>query len=188
MDATRSGLRVTVLHVFTNTTVTMRVKLLSLFPVLNAAGTELDRGETVTVFNDLVVMAPGAIVDAPATWTAIDALHVRGDFTNGDQTVSALLTFNPEHDLVGFVSDDRTRASADGKSFTSQRWSTPLTGQHDVDGQRVIGLGRGVSHTKQHEGSFTYLQFHLDVIHFDVAIETSTTAPLSATAIEKVRP
>jgi hypothetical protein len=166
----------------------MRVKLLSLFPVVNAAGPEMDRGETVTVFNDLVVMAPGAIVDAPATWTAIDALHVRGEFTDGDQTVSAVLTFNPEHDLVDFVSDDRTRASADGKSFTSQRWSTPLTGQHDVDGQRVIGLGRGLWNTEQPEGSFTYLEFYLDAIDYNVATKTSTTASLSATTIEKVRP
>ena len=79
MDATRSGLPVTVLHEFVDTTATMRVKLLSLVTVVDASGPEMDHGETVTVFNDLVVMAPGAIVDAPATWEAIDALHVRGD-------------------------------------------------------------------------------------------------------------
>ena len=132
MDATRSGLPVTVLHDFADTTATMRVKLLSLFPVVDASGPEMDRGETVTVFNDLVVMAPGAIADAPATWEAIDSLHVRGEFTDGDQTVSAVLTFDAEHDLVDFVSDDRTRASADGKTFTPQRWSTPIAGHHDT--------------------------------------------------------
>ena len=58
MDATRSGLPVTVLHEFAQTTATMRVKLLSLFTVVDASGPEMDRGETVTVFNDLVVMAP----------------------------------------------------------------------------------------------------------------------------------
>ena len=153
MDATRSGLPVTVLHVFADTTATMRVKLLSLFTVVDASGPEMDRGETVTVFNDLVVMAPGAIVDAPATWTALDARHVRGEFTDGDQTISAVLTFNAEHDLVDFVSDDRTRASADGKTFTQQRWSTPLSGHHDSDGHRVFTLGEGVWHAGQPEGT-----------------------------------
>ena len=43
----------------------MRGKLLSLATVVDAAGPEMDRSETVTVFNDLVVLAPGAIVDAP---------------------------------------------------------------------------------------------------------------------------
>ncbi len=144
MDATRSGLSVTALHVFADTTATMRVKLLPLFTMVDVSGPEVDRGETVTVFNDLVVMAPGAIVDAPVAWTAIDARHVRGQFTDGDQTVSAVLTFDAEHDLVDFVSDDRARASADGKTFAPQRWSTPLTGHHDSDGHRAFILGKGV--------------------------------------------
>jgi len=125
MDATRSGLPVTVLHSYKDTTATMRAKVLSLFTVVNATGPEMDRGETVTVFNDLVVLAPGAITEAPVRWTAVDAHHVRGRYTNGDQTVSAVLTFDADHDLVDFVSEDRLRASADGKTFNLQTWSTP---------------------------------------------------------------
>ncbi len=41
------------------------MKVLSVVTLVDAAGPQLDRGETVTVFNDLVVLAPGAIVDAP---------------------------------------------------------------------------------------------------------------------------
>ncbi len=168
MDATRSGLPVTVLHVFDSSTATMRVKLLSLFTLVDASGPEMDRGETVTVFNDLVVMAPGAILDAPVTWTAIDPRHVRGEFTNGGEPVSAVMTFNAEHDLVDFVSDDRTRASADGRTFAQHRWSTPLTGHHDSDGHRVFTLGEGVWHTGPHGESFTYLELHLDAISYNV--------------------
>jgi hypothetical protein len=174
MDATRSGLPVTVLPVFVDSTATVRVKLLSLFTVVDASGPEMDRGETVTVFNDLVVMAPGAIVGAPTTWTAIDATHVRGDFTDGGQTVSAVLTFNAEHDLVDFVSDDRTRASADGKTFTPLRWSTPLAGHRDTDGHRILTIGEGVWHAPRPDGSFTYLEFHLDAITYNVGnVETT---------------
>jgi hypothetical protein len=184
MDATRSGLPVTILHVFAHTTATMRVKMLSLFTVVDASGPEMDRGETVTVFNDLVVMAPGAIADAPATWEAIDPLHVRGTFTDGDQTISAVLTFNAEHDLVDFVSDDRTRASADGKTFTPRRWSTPLSGHHDIHGRRVFAAGEGLWHAQQSEGSFTYLEFNLDAISYNVGdAETTTTTPQPAPAI-----
>lgn len=86
--------------------------------------TEMDRGETVTVFNDLVVLAPGAIIGAPIRWIAVDDRHARGVFTNGDQTVSAELTFDDDGDLVDFVSDDKLRASSYGSSCTRQRWST----------------------------------------------------------------
>ena len=168
MDATRSGLPVTVLHSFKDGTATMRVKALSLFSVVDASGAEMNRGETVTVFNDLVVLAPAAIVDAPVRWTAVDAQHVRGVFTDGDQTVSAELTFNAEHDLVDFTSDDRSRASTDGKSFDPLRWSTPLSGHRDLDGRRIMTTGEGRWHAPLPEGLFTYLEFHIDDIAYNL--------------------
>ena len=167
MDATRSGLPVTALHSFKNTTATMRVKVLSLFTVVNAAGPEMDRGETVTVFNDLVVLAPGALIDAPVRWTALDSHHVRGVFTDGDQTVSADLTFDANHDLVDFVSKDRLRASTDGKTFEQQTWSTPLSEHRNVNGRRVLALGEGRWHAPDPEGLFTYVEFHIDDISYN---------------------
>jgi hypothetical protein len=167
MNATMSGLPVTVLHLFGDTTATMRGKLLSLVTVVDASGPDMDRGETVTVFNDLVVLAPGAIADAPVQWTAVDAHHVRGVFTDGNQSVSAELTFNAEHDLVNFVSEDRLRASPDGRAFTRQGWSTPLTGHRDSDGRRVFAVGEGRWHAPQPEGPFTYIEFHLDAIIYN---------------------
>ena len=168
MDAMRSGLPITVLHQFAGTTATMRAKVLSLVPVVDAAGPEMDRGETVTVFNDLVMLAPGAIADAPVRWTPMDTHHVRGDFTDGAQTVSALLTFDDEHDLVDFTSDDRLRASADGTSFTPQTWSTPLSGHRDDDGRRILVTGEAKWHAPQPEGTFTYVELVLDDISYNV--------------------
>lgn len=168
LDATRSGLPVTVLHQFADTTATMRGKVLSLVPVVDAAGPEMNRGETVTVFNDLVVFAPGAIPDAPVRWTPIDANHVRGAFTDGDQTVSAVLSFDAEHDLVDFTSEDRYRASSDGKSFTAQRWSTPLLEHRDADGRRLVAAGEGRWHPPQPEAAFTYLELSVDDLRYNV--------------------
>jgi hypothetical protein len=168
MDATRSGLPVTVLHSFKQSTATMRVKLFSILTVVDAYGPEMDRGETVTLFNDLVVLAPAAIVDAPVRWTAVDALHVQGTFTDGDQSVSAELTFDTEHDLVDFVSQDRLRASSDGKSFERQGWSTPLTRHRDLDGRRVLVAGQGRWQAPEPEGSFTYLELHFDEVAYNV--------------------
>jgi hypothetical protein len=181
MDATRSGLPVTVLHAYADATATMRAKVLSLVTVVDVAGPEMDRGETVTVFNDLVVLAPGAIVDAPVRWTAVDAQHVRGVFTNGAETVAAELTFNEAGDLVDFVSDDRLRASADGRSFTPQRWSTPLSGHHDdAHGQRVLTSGEGRWLLPAPDGWFTYVELHFDDISYNVHSADGTTGPVPA--------
>jgi hypothetical protein len=166
--ATRLGLPVTVLHLYEHATATMRGKLLSVATVVDAAGPEMDRSETVTVFNDLVVLAPGAIIDAPVDWTAVDADHVRGVYTTGNQSVAAILTFNAQHDLVDFTSHDRSRASADGTSFTSQDWSTPLAATRLAGGHRIPTIGEARWDAPAPEGAFTYLEFHLDDIHYNV--------------------
>ena len=125
MDAAMRGLPVDVLHVFVGRSATMPVKACSLVALVDAAGPDMDQAETVTLFNDLAVFAPSALIDAPITWQALDDHHVRGAFTNGAHTVTAELNFNDYYELVDFVSDDRLAASENGKSFTPKRWSTP---------------------------------------------------------------
>ncbi len=126
MDATMFGLPVDVFHEFVHTSASMRVKLCSLVTMAKASGPEMTRAETVTLFNDLCILAPAALVDAPIVWLHSDRFHAVGSFTNGVHTVTADLRFNEDGDLVDFVSDDRLHASANGKSFTFQRWSTPV--------------------------------------------------------------
>ena len=169
MDATLFGLPVDVLHVFVGSSATMRVRLCSLLPMVNAAGPEMDRSETVTLFNDLCVLAPAALIDAPITWHSLDAHRVRAEFTNGAHTVSAELVFNDEHELVNFVSDDRTRASADGRHFTQQRWSTPLSAYRAIDAHRVATHGEARWHAPDPEGEFSYLEFNVDEIAYNTA-------------------
>ena len=72
MDATRSGLPVDVLHAFRDRAATMRVRLASLVPLVNAGGPDLTRAETVTLLNDLCLLAPAALLDPAIGWEAID--------------------------------------------------------------------------------------------------------------------
>jgi hypothetical protein len=167
MDAELFGLPVEVLHVFTGGAATMRVRALSLFTMVDASGPEMDRGETVTVFNDLCILAPGALVDAPVAWEALDGHHVRGTYTDGANAVTAELTFNDEHELVDFVSDDRSAVSADGTTFTPQQWSTPISGYHELGPWHLGTIGEGRWHTP--DGEFAYIEFRLDDITYNAA-------------------
>jgi hypothetical protein len=169
MDAAMYGLPVDVLHVFIGTAATMRVKLCSVVPIVNAAGPEMDRGETVTLFNDLCVLAPAALVDAPVAWQALDDTHARGTFTRGAHTVSANLTFDGEGDLIDFVSDDRLQTSRDGSTFTTRRWSTPVGDYRTIDGRRVATRGECRWHPSEPQSPYTYLEFNLDHITYNPA-------------------
>ncbi len=161
IQATMRGLPVDVLHVLIDGRATMRAAVCSIIPVVDAAGAEMDRAETVTLFNDLCVLAPAALVQAPVVWEVTDG-RVRGTYTNGEHSVGAELVFDTDGDLVDFISDDRLRSSADGKSFTPMRWSTPLTGYREVRGRRLSTVGSAVWHAPEPEGTFAYLEFLLD--------------------------
>ena len=156
MEARRSGLPVDVYHRYVEGTASMRVRLLSLLPLVDARGPAMNRAETVTVFNDMVLFAPAALVDAPVRWEELDARTVMGHYVVGDETVSATLTFGEDGLLTDFVSDDRLAASADGRSFTPMRWSTPVPEWTVVDGVPVPADGRGLWHTPS--GTYAYFE------------------------------
>jgi len=168
IDATRSGLPVDVLHVFSHAHASMQVRLASLAPLVDAHGPELDLAETVTVFNDLCVLAPAALVDAPVTWQDCREHTVRAAYTLGGRTITADLTFNTDDELVDFVSHDRSAASADGRTFTPRRWSTPLQGYRDVGARHVAVDGEARWHAAGTDGAFTYLDFHVDQLDHNV--------------------
>jgi len=160
MDATRSGLPVDVLHVFRGDSATMRVRLLSAFPMIDAHGPRLTSAETVTLFNDLCVLAPGALIDPAIQWTPVDDRTARARFTVGSDTISAVLSFNDAGELVDFVSDDRLMVSGDGAEFTRLRWSTPLSDYRDFGERRVSSHGEGHWHPAE-GGEYAYIELEL---------------------------
>ncbi len=58
------GLPVESLHVLLDGSATMRVRLAGIFPLAEAQGEQLQRSETVTLFNDLCLLAPVALLDS----------------------------------------------------------------------------------------------------------------------------
>jgi hypothetical protein len=167
IDASRAGLPVDVLHVYDGGSATMRVRLCSLVPLVAATGEQLHHTETVTVFNDLCVLAPAALVDAPIAWEVLDAHRVRGTYAVRDERVRADLVFDDAGDLVDFVSDDRRRLAPDGVSSTVQRWSTPLGPYRSFGGRRIAASGDGCWHAGGDEGTFAYIEFAVDDIRYD---------------------
>lgn len=159
MHAKRGGLPIDVFHAFREHRATMRVRLLSVVPLVDARGPKLTRAETVTLFNDLCLMAPGALVDPKIRWEALDGRSARGYFTAGSNTVSAELYFSEADELVDFISDDRLAASSDGDDFVPRRWSTPVSEYRSFGPLRVMSRGEGRWHPP--DGDFAYFQAEL---------------------------
>jgi hypothetical protein len=159
------GIPFEALHAYVGLSATMRVRALSLFDIVDARGPEMNQSETVTMFNDMCLLAPGSLVGANVVWKEVDERHLVGAFTNAGNTIRAELTFDDRGDLVGFVSNDRFQ-SADGKTYRNFPWSTPVGDYRDFGGVRVAARGEAI--WREPQGDFSYARFELESIEYNV--------------------
>ena len=140
MDARMFGLPVRALHVYRQETATFTVRVASTVNMVNLRGEEISAAETVTVLNDLCLMAPGALVDPRLAWDSADDRSATVTFTNGPHVVTATLVFNERDELVDFWSDDRPDSGTG--TFVPMRWSTPVSEYRDLDGRHILHQGQ----------------------------------------------
>jgi hypothetical protein len=163
LNATRSSVPFDVYHRYIDGAATFQVRLGSLFSMVDKSGPVLTRAETVTLMNDVAVMAPAAVLDLPFTWKTVGERSLLATFTNAGNTVSAALTFDAAGDLVGFVSNDRTQE--DAKGSRNVPWSTPISGYREVDGIRIGTLGD--ANWVETSGEWTYGKFEIRSIAYN---------------------
>ncbi len=164
MDARMFGLPVRALHEYRQEQATFTVRVASTLNMVDLRGEAISAAETVTVLNDMCLMAPGALADPRLAWSAVDDLSATVTFTNARHVVTATLVFNERAELVDFWSDDRPDSSSG--TFVPMRWSTPVTEYRDLDGRHILHRG-GAAYLRP-DGPFTYGEFTMRSIRYDV--------------------
>jgi hypothetical protein len=122
--------------------------------------------ETVTLFNDMCIMAPATLVDPAIGWEEVDARTVRATFTNAGHTIRAELSFNNAGELTNFWSDDRRRAASDGKTMTPVRWSTPVRDYRTFGSVRLAS--RGDARWHEADAEYAYIELTLDQVQYNM--------------------
>lgn len=163
IEAKKMGIPALGIHIYQNEKAIFKVKLLSLFTVVDASGEKMDQGETVTVFNDMCFMAPATLIDKRITWESVDDLTVKAIFANGKIKISATLYFNEKGELINFISNDRYET--DGKTYKNYPWSTPVKSYINIKGYR-LPAGADLIYSRP-DGEFTYGQFKLKDIKYN---------------------
>lgn len=164
VDARMFGVPLTAYHRYIGPSATFAVNVASLVQVVDARGPEMDRSETVTLLNDMVLLAPATLIDPAITWEELSPLSVRATFTNAGKTIAAVLTFAESGALTNFSSDDRSR-TLDGKTYEQVRWSTPVNGWRTVNGRR---LPDGEARWQLPTGEFAYGRFEVVDVAYNV--------------------
>ena len=177
MRARMFGVPVEAFHRAVGGRATMQVTIAGLVPIEDARGGEMDRAETVTLFNDMCLLAPGSLIDPRIAWQPVDATTATARFTYGGQSIAATLFFNSTGELVNFVSDDRSRADPQG-TLTARRFSTPVRDYRDFGAVRLMSLGE--ARWLLPDGEFTYGEFHLIEIAYNGSDDRDPACLLTA--------
>jgi hypothetical protein len=162
MEGKMFGVTVPGYHAYKNGKASMQIKLFGLFSLVNEKPGVLNKAETVTLFNDMCLLAPATLIDPGIRWEKVSDSVVKAMFTVQNITISALLYFNEKGQLVDFVSDDRY-AIAEKKQF---RFSTPVNDYKNFNGYNLPGYGEAIWHYP--EGKFTYGKFYLQDVRYNV--------------------
>ena len=164
IESSMFGLPFKAYHRYVGGAATMEVRVASLLDVVDARGPEMNVSETVTMLNDMCVLAPATLIDPSIDWQVLDARSVRATFENAGNRVSAVLLFDAAGALSSFYSDDRYQ-TADGKAYRRYRWSTPLRDYREFDGVRLAA--RGVASWRMPEGELEYGRFELESLAYN---------------------
>jgi hypothetical protein len=163
MKAQMSGVTISGYHAYKDATATMQIKLFGLYPIVDIKGKALNQAETVTLFNDMCIFAPAALIDNRIQWQEEDSQSVKAVFTNKGITISAVLYFNEQGQLINFVSDDRTSVN-DMKQY---RFSTPIKDYKNINGLNLPTYGEAIWHYP--DGLFIYGKFYFKEIEYNTS-------------------
>lgn len=158
MELKFMGMKIVGLHHYESAMASMVIKVLDLFTVADARGPEMNKGETVTVFNDMCILAPAALIDSRISWKEIDDLTAEGTFTNEGISVSATLYFNETGQLINFISYDRSYWNEDN-TYDFVPWSTPVSDYREIKGLNLPAYGEAI--WMKEEGPFSYARFNI---------------------------
>jgi hypothetical protein len=164
LNATMNHLPVSGYHRYKNGEAYMDIRLFSVFRVQYQEGNEMAISETVTFFNDMCCLAPATLIDKRIEWGKEKGNSVEARFTVNGISISAVLYFNSEGQMVNFISHDRYAQQDDG-TMKRVPWSTPLGEYREIGGYRLTTAADAIY--TYPEGEFCYGNFRVRRISYN---------------------
>ncbi len=159
-----SGIPVIGLHAYADANAVMQIKVAGIFPVVDGKGEEMNQGETVTVFNDMCILAPATLIDKRIQWEPVDEYTAKATFNNEGISIQTVLYFNEKGQLINFESDDRFY-SPTGETYENVRWSTPVSNYKNINGYNLATYGEAIWHFP--EEKYCYARFNIKDIQYN---------------------
>lgn len=125
IKAKKMGIPANGLHLYKDEKAFMKIKLAGIFKIIDVDGQKMNQSETVTFLNDICFFAPAVLVDLEnISYEKLDSNRLKATYTNGSQTISAVLIFNEKGRLINFISNHRYEL-INNQSY-KRPWYTPI--------------------------------------------------------------
>lgn len=161
MKAKMSGTTIPGYHHYMNGIAVMDIRFAGLIPIVKKDGLVMNKAETVTLFNDMCLMAPATLIDKRIVWETIDSHSAKAVFTNHGISISAILYFNEQGQLISFLSNDRTEVN----SMKNYPFTTPVHSYKNINGYNLFHEGDAV--WEYPDGKFVYGKFKLKAVSYN---------------------
>lgn len=139
----------------------MLIKMLSLIPMVDAAGPEIDQGSMMRYLNEMTWF-PAAFLGKNVSWKAIDDGSAEVTLTDHGKSVTAAMSFDADGKPLNFVA---RRYRMAGDNYSLETWSTPFTGFGEFAGLRLPVRGQGVWNLAG--GDLVYIELELTELEYD---------------------
>lgn len=140
----------------------MLVKLMRMFTVTDAKGTEMDEAELVTILAEAVLL-PLYMLQNYISWQVINTTIVKGTIHDKGKKVSGTFYFNAFGEFIAFETFDRYY-SLSGK-YLRMRWTAHADSYVERNGIRFPASFRAVWHLP--DGNYEYFKGTIEDIESD---------------------
>ena len=141
----------------------MLIKLLSLYPVANAKGKEIDQGSMLRYLAE-IVWFPSAALGNYIKWEQVGSSRAKATITSGGITASGIFSFNPDGDITGFEAK-RFYDRKEGPTLEDWLISNDKDGYKEFEGIRVPA--KSTVTWKLKSGDFTWLRLEITDIKYN---------------------
>jgi len=133
----------------------MQIKLLSLIPVVDAQGGEIDQGTLLRYLGEMIWFPTAALNDY-LRWEAVNDTSAKVTMSYGGITESAVYNFTEQGDVAGF-STLRYR-EVKGK-YSLEKWGAEISGYREFNGIRIANQGEVIWYLPS--GDFPWYKFEI---------------------------
>lgn len=167
MDADINHIPAVGYHYYKSDSASMLVKAISFIPVITMGGSDFYKAETVTLFNDMCLIAPASLINNDnVRWEVIDHNSVKAFFKNQGVEISAILHFDEQNRLINFISEDRLARNPNGE-LERLTFSTPVEEYRETNGYMLPYYAYGV--WTYPDGDFTYTKIFVTGVEYNVS-------------------